>query len=183
MDSEKLKQITNQSNKKSINSSSKKQIYLIATVITVLIIGIFVDQYFEKQKRIKETVDLMVQVANEQEYNRYINSGMSKDSLGNYVGAINDYNKAKNTEIENESNYFSAYALSGFSKTALKDYKGAIIEFNSAIQIDSTISNTYKYRGLCKFMSNDKNGACLDWNKAQELGDTTVQEYITKICN
>ena len=66
---------------------------------------------------------------------------MSKESLGDYVGAIKDYNKAKNTEIENESNYFSAYQLSGISKTLLKDYKGAIIEFNGAIQIDSAVSD------------------------------------------
>jgi hypothetical protein len=183
MENKELKQITNQLNKKAINGSAKKRNYLIATVITVLIIGIFAYQYYEKQKRINETADLLVQVINEQEYNKYIKSGMSKESLGDYVGAIKDYNKAKNTEIENESNYFSAYQLSGFSKTLLKDYKGAIIEFNGAIQIDSAVSDSYKYRGLCKFRINDKNGACLDLYKAQELGDTEVQEYINKLCN
>lgn len=183
MDSEELKQITNQLNKKAINRSAKKRIYLIATIFTAVIIVIFAYRYYEEKMRVEETVDFMLQVSNEQDYNKYIESGMSKDSLGDFIGAIEDYNKAKNIKIADEGNYFSAYQLSGLSKTSLKDYKGAIIEFNGAIRIDSTVSNSYVYRGFCKFLSNDKNGACLDWSKAQELGNPNVQKDIDKLCN
>ena len=183
MEIEKSKQITNQLIIKVINRNTKKRIYLITIIFIALIIGIFVYRYYEEKKKVKEIVDLVLEAKNEEDYYKYIKSGMSKDSVGDFIGAIEDYNKAKIIKIANGGNYFSVYQLSGLSKIALKDYKGAIIEFNSAIRIDSSASNSYEYRGYCKFLSNDKNGACLDWSKAKELGNTDVNKDINKFCN
>ena len=182
MDNKELKQTTNQLNKKSINISAKKRIYLIATIFIELIIGIFAYRYYEEKKRVKELVELMISTDAMHSYMNYIESGISKDSLGDFKGAIEDYNKAKNIILE-DGNNFLAYKLCGSSKTVLKDYKGALLDFNEAIRIDSSSSDTYLYRGFCKFLSNDKNGACLDWVKAQELGNADANIQIKKFCN
>lgn len=182
MDNKELKQITNQLNKKAINISAKKRIYLIATIFIVLIIGIFAYRYYEEKKRVKQLVDFMMSTEALSSYNEYIESGMSKDSLGDFKGAIEDYQLAKYINLE-DGNKFLAYYLCGQSKTHLKDYKGALIDFDEAIRIDSSSSNSYVFRGFCKFLSNDKNGACLDWSKAQELGNADAYKQIKKFCN
>lgn len=69
-------------------------------------------------------------IPNEQELST---QGDEKYKLGDYSGAISDYNKA----IEIDSNNVHAYAGRGNAKYNLKDYYGAISDCNKAIKISS----------------------------------------------
>lgn len=163
--------------------STKIRNYLLAVIFITYIIGIFVYQNYEEKKEIKVILDKMTDFDNIQHYNKYIESGMSKDSLGDYKGAIEDYNTAIFGSGSDLEENFLAYFLRGISETNLKDYKRAIIDFDKAIQINSSNSNSYLYRGYCKLLSKDKNGACLDWSKGSELGNDLANEYIKEYCN
>jgi tetratricopeptide (TPR) repeat protein len=186
MENKELKQITNQLNKKAINSSAKKRNYLIATIFTTLIIGIFAYQYYEEKKEVKELVDSMMIADSlhrnndaERRYNKYIKSGLSKDSLGDYRGAIADCSKA----IELNPNNSMAYYLCGLFKFNLKEYKNAIIDFNGAIRIDSSssdayISSAYKYSGISKYNLKEYKNAIIDFNGAIRIDSNSSDAYL-----
>jgi tetratricopeptide (TPR) repeat protein len=158
--------------------STKNRNYLLATIFTTLIIiGIFAYRYYEERKRVEVIVDLMMSTDALDSYNKYIESGMSKDSLGDFKGAIEDYYQAKIIILEDGSN-FSAYQLSGLSKTALKDYKDAIIDFDGAIRIDSSESNSYYFRGFCKTALKDYKDAIIDFNDAIRLDSSVSNSYL-----
>jgi len=58
----------------------------------------------------------------------YFNSGLKKGKSGDWVGAIQDYNKA----IELNPNHADAYGNRGAAKGRLQDYRGAIQDYNKA---------------------------------------------------
>ena len=119
----------------------------------------------------------------------YFNRGMSKDSLKDRRGAIDDYTKA----IELNPNYSEAYFNRGLSKaslanrikfttndnctyydsalekTNLEDRRGAIDDYTKAIELNPNYSEAYYNRGFSKNELKDKKGARLDWAKAKEL--------------
>ena len=62
----------------------------------------------------------------------YFYSGYEKDDLGDFQGAINDYNIA----ISLNPNFANAFNNRGLSKLNLEDYNGAISDFNQAIDLN-----------------------------------------------
>ncbi|MCX8194741.1 MAG: tetratricopeptide repeat protein [Candidatus Micrarchaeota archaeon] len=58
----------------------------------------------------------------------YSNRGVAKFSLGDYIGAIEDFTKA----IELNPNYAEAYYNRGLAKVKLKDYDSAFIDILKA---------------------------------------------------
>ncbi len=109
----------------------------------------------------------------------YCNRGYAKHNLGDYRGAIQDYNKA----IQLNPDYANAYYNRGIAKARLGDYRGAIQDYNKAIQLNPDDAEAYNNRGGAKFLLGDKNGACLDWSKAWELGNLNAYDFIKKYCN
>lgn len=106
----------------------------------------------------------------------YFWNGHIKDGLGDYIGAIQDFNKA----IEFNPEYDYAYCKRGMSKASLGDHRGAIQDFNKAIEIYSRLHNEphkvmlyYQRRGLSKAKLGDHIGAIQDFNKTIEI----VPEY------
>jgi tetratricopeptide (TPR) repeat protein len=61
----------------------------------------------------------------------------SQRVLGNYQGALDDYNKA----IKIDSKYASAYNNRGITKAALGDRKGALEDQKKAVKLDPNFKN------------------------------------------
>jgi tetratricopeptide (TPR) repeat protein len=145
--------------------------------------------------------------------NKYYNSGVKKETRGNYDSAIVDYNHA----IEINPNFIEAYVNRGRAKGRLSDYKGAVSDFNKVLEINPEESFAWNNRGICKYELGDYSGsladaevalrinhgnaeayntrgnakyklgdfsgACIDWSKAAELGFTQAYAIIRKNCN
>lgn len=110
----------------------------------------------------------------------YLGRAMAKGDLGDFKGALSDLNKC--------ISYFPAptdapYYLRGVIKRELGDYRGSISDFNKAIEINSTVSYYYFYRGLSKLLLNEKDNGCLDLSKAGELGYYEAYDTIKELCN
>ena len=109
----------------------------------------------------------------------YFESGREKYKNEDYYGAIADYTKA----IEIDLNYASAYALRGDPKRKLKDYYGAIADYTKAIEIDPNYDYAYAFRGVAKEELGDLNGACADWKEAAKLGYDEAVKWVSDQCN
>lgn len=75
-----------------------------------------------------------------------------KQSLEDYRGAINDYDKLIEVLGKLKSN------------------------------IDNFYNSSFYYRGICKLLVNNKEGACQDWSKAGELGEVNAYDKIKQYC-
>ena len=108
----------------------------------------------------------------------YFYSAFAKDDLGDYTGAIQDYNKA----IELDPDLAMAYNNRGKAKISLGDNRGAIQDLNKMIELNPYDAKAYNNRGTCKYILSDKYGGCLDLSKAGELGYEKAYETIRKYC-
>ncbi|OFY84655.1 MAG: hypothetical protein A3F72_01475 [Bacteroidetes bacterium RIFCSPLOWO2_12_FULL_35_15] len=106
-------------------------------------------------------------------------SGVEKDELKDYKGAIAEYSKA----IALNPKYAIAYYNRGISKNNLKDYLGAIADYTKAIEINPKDAAPYLYRGISKISMNQKANGCLDLRKAADLGSEEASELIKESCN
>lgn len=143
----------------------------------------------------------------------YYNRGIENAKLKDFLGAIQDYNKAIelnpndyifyynrgnakfkmnifhdaiqdfNKSIELNDNHSSSYNNRGLAKARLEDYRGAISDYDKAILLDASDAEAYYNRGLSKLMLKDKNSGCLDLSKAGELGETDAYAVIKQLCN
>ena len=109
----------------------------------------------------------------------YFNRGIAKYNLGDYRGAIANYNKV----IELNPNDAATYNNRGNAKHKLGDYRGAIADYNKVLKLNPNNADAYNNKGFAKHKLGDKNGACLDWSKAGELGYYEAYDTIKKVCN
>ncbi len=107
-----------------------------------------------------------------QEFKELIEIALNKVFLKDYVGAIDDYNKA----IELYPNYAIAYYNRGGAKYDLQDYAGAIEDYNKAIELDPKCKHFYYFRGLAKKHLGYIKGHDIDMKKYEKL----QKEYIFK---
>ena len=72
--------------------STKKRNYFIATILIALSLGIWAYRNHEKNKEIESLVNLMMEpdAITLNRSTEYIQSGITKDSLGDFNGAIAD---------------------------------------------------------------------------------------------
>ena len=108
----------------------------------------------------------------------YYASAYQKNELGDYKGALDDYNRA----IALNPNFVNAYIGRGNLKDdQLNDPQGALADYNRAITLDSKSSLAYNNRGLVredKF--NDSQGALTDFNQAIALNPNFVEAYNSR---
>ena len=142
----------------------------------------------------------------------YYNRGSAKSELGDFWGALSDYQKAieiqpdfsmaynnlgwlyykkndfinalkyVNKSIEIDSHNSIAFDSRAEIKFKMKDYNGTIIDCNNALKINSKLANSYFIRGRALYHLGKKIEACQDWSLAGQLGKTEVYDYITKYC-
>ncbi|MFW9263432.1 effector-associated domain EAD1-containing protein, partial [Nostoc sp. CALU 546] len=76
----------------------------------------------------------------------YYKQGLSRHFLGDYQGAIEDYNLA----IKLNPNDADYYYRRGISRNWLTNYQGAIEDFNQAIKLNPNDANYYYNRGISR---------------------------------
>ena len=109
---------------------------------------------------------------------KYFNQGFKKYLVGNYQGAIADYDKG----IGINPQYADAYYSRGIAKSNLGDYQGAIADYTKAIEINPQDADVYSNRGITREMVNDLKGACDNWRKAADLGDELSAKWVKNQC-
>ena len=108
-----------------------------------------------------------------------------KTELGDYRGAIEDYNTY--LELDGEGNH--AYALNnrGFAKYKLGNYNGAMQDVDESLQLRSDNAYAYRNRALINLAFDSINKACRDLHVADSLGFSTeygeeVKSLIEQYC-
>lgn len=110
------------------------------------------------------------------DYKAYYNLGLTKVLLGEYSGALQDYNKA----IEINPNDATVYYNRGCLKNILNNFTEAIQDFDKVIEINPDNASAYYNRGRAKSKLADYRSAMHDFNKAIELFPDYSQAYVER---
>ncbi len=92
----------------------------------------------------------------------YNNRGFAKHNLGDYKGAITDYDQT----IYLQPDYVLTYVNRAVTKYNLEDYKGAITDYDQAICLQPDYALAYTNRGAAKENLKDYKGAITDYSQA-----------------
>lgn len=148
---------------------------------------------------------------NSQSGEDYYKGGLKKSAMGDYTGAIAEFDKA----IQINPYYALAYYNRGLAKNSLgyydeaiadidksielkagspktfmsrgiikfnkHDFESALKDFNSLLTLDASNATAYYYLGYCKLYLNI-NDACYDLIKAVDLGEMKAKELLDKYC-
>ena len=123
----------------------------------------------------KQLLEKNIQIDVE-EAKKYFARALEKDNIGDYQGALRDYNEA----IRCNPNYTDAYINRGGIKSDLGDKQGAVIDYNEAIRIDPDDADAYFNRGLVKSDLGDKQGAIADYNEAIHINPDDASVYYNR---
>ena len=106
----------------------------------------------------------------------YNNRAVARYELGDYKGAVKDYDKA----ISIDPDFAVAYYNRGKAKYAIGDHKGAIKDYDKAISIDPNYADAYTNRGLVKYAIGDYKGAIKDYDKAISINPNDAFAYTNR---
>jgi tetratricopeptide (TPR) repeat protein len=150
------------------------------------------------------------QVFGQLNIDHFIRVGETRIQIGNYVGAIENFNivirfkphlpepyyfrglakhqlddyrgaiQDYNTAIEIKPFYPDAFMNRGLAYLQLNDYKKAIEDYNRAIELDPNNANIYNNRGIAKISIKDIDGAIADYDKALEINPKFTNSYINR---
>jgi tetratricopeptide (TPR) repeat protein len=120
-------------------------------------------------------------------YDSHYNWGMLRYQIGDYVGALEAFNKA--FEENPKTDDFMLYAYRGNTRSKMGLHREAIADFDRAIILrpkrvidyPNWIRN-YFNRGVAKYYLNNSSGACEDWKKAYDMGYGSAGEYLNDFC-
>lgn len=120
-------------------------------------------------------------------YDSHYNWGMLRYQIGDYVGALEAFNKA--FEENPKTDDFMFYAFRGNTRSKMGLHREAIADFDRAIILrpkrvvdyPNWIRN-YFNRGVAKYYLNNSSGACEDWKKAYDMGYGSAGEYLNDFC-
>ena len=117
--------------------------------------------------------------------NSYRFRGVAKLEMGDYRGAIADFNNAielhKKRDIIYVGNLGVYYLNRGIAKAKLGNTMDAINDIDYSIELYPW-GGKYHKLALLKFKLGDKEGACLDLSRAGELGYKKAFETIRARC-
>ncbi len=105
--------------------------------------------------------------------NHYIRVGETRIQIGNYVGAIENFNIV----IKFKPHLPEPYYFRGVAKHQLEDFRGAILDYNTAIDIKPFYPEAFMHRGLAYLQLNDYPKAIADYNRAIELDPNNADIY------
>ncbi|MEZ5043698.1 MAG: tetratricopeptide repeat protein [Saprospiraceae bacterium] len=104
----------------------------------------------------------------------FLNRGISKRMLGDFGGALIDFNSAVEAYPKNASLYKNRGNLNlvfGFYHHAIQDY-------TTAIQLQTDFAAAYYNRGLAHLLVHDPVSACFDLSQSADLGfEEGVEKY------
>lgn len=113
--------------------------------------------------------------------------GVLRYQIGDYVGALEAFNKA--FEENPKTDDFMIYSYRGNARSKIGLHTDAIADFDKAISLrpkrvidyPNWIRN-YFNRGVAKYYLDNGTGACEDWKKAYDLGYGSASEYLIDFC-
>jgi len=121
-------------------------------------------------------------------YKNFYNWGILKYQTGDYIKAIDYFEKALDANPKTKD--FMVYSYMGNAQSKLHRFNDAVGSYNRALQMKpdnimdySNWVRNYFNRGVAKYYLDDMNGACIDWRKALELGFGPAHDYILEYCN
>lgn len=103
----------------------------------------------------------------------YMRVGETRIQIGNYVGAIENFNIV----IKFKPYLPEPYYFRGIAKHQLEDFRGAIQDYDKAIEIKPFYPEAYMYRGLAFLEINDYAKSIADYNRAIELNPNDANIY------
>lgn len=103
----------------------------------------------------------------------YMRVGETRIQIGNYVGAIENFNIV----IRFKPHLPEPYYYRGVAKHQLDDFRGAIKDYDKAIEIKPFYPEAYMYRGLAYLQLNDFSKSIADYNRAIELNPRDANIY------
>lgn len=95
----------------------------------------------------------------------YQNRGLYRQNIGNFQGALEDYNEA----VKVEPHSITAPLTRGIIKGQMGDFKGGIEDINRSIAIADTSYDQFFQRGYLEEQLGDVQAAMLDYNKALQM--------------
>lgn len=142
----------------------------------------------------------------------YFEKGILKETKKDFKGAIKEFKKAINEDLNYSPAYFEkgicqmaltdyesaveafdnviridfknsqAYLKRAVSLISLQKYKEALLDLDKLIELDSSTADNFLFRGLLREEIGNKIGACEDFNKAKMGGDILADECLQKYC-
>jgi hypothetical protein len=120
-------------------------------------------------------------------YDSNYNWGLLRYQIGDYLGALEAFNKA--LEEDPSTDDFLIYSYRGNTRSKMGLHSTAIADFDKAISLrpkriidyPNWIRN-YFNRGVAKYYMDNLTGACEDWKKAYDLGYGSASEYLMDFC-
>lgn len=119
----------------------------------------------------------------------FYRQGYAYYNLGDYEGAIENFNQALRLDPHNAKAYFNrgnAYYQMAQSSNSEPEYRQALEDFNQALRLNSHDAETYFKRGLVRSEiarskdSREYQGAIEDFNQAIRLDPRNVQAYVSR---
>ena len=102
--------------------------------------------------------------------------GNAKNHLGDYQGAIADYDEA----IRLNPDDAGVFNNRGNAKQDLEDYQGAIKDFDEAIRLNPDDAFAFNNRGATKGKLGDHQGAVADFDEAIRLKDNFSEAFFNR---
>jgi tetratricopeptide (TPR) repeat protein len=90
----------------------------------------------------------------------FVSRGQRLAKAGNHRGAIDEYNKA----LESDANNFEAYYRRGVAYVLLKDFQAAIANFDQMLGLNPNNAGLYLRRGYARGELKDYQGAISDYS-------------------
>ena len=107
----------------------------------------------------------------------FYNRAISKEYLGDYIGAIADYSKA----IELNPNPSEKILFwRGYTYERNENYEKAIEDYSSAIKINPNYENAYFFRAYTKFLIEDYEGSIEDYSTVIKLNPNNEDAYFNR---
>ncbi len=120
-------------------------------------------------------------------YTSNYNWGVLRYQIGDYLGAVEAFNKAVDENPKSQD--FMLFAYRGNALSKIGRYQDAIANFDRAIALKpvkvvdySNWVKNYFNRGVAKYYLEDYTGACEDWKKSYDLGYGSASDYLNKFC-
>ena len=106
----------------------------------------------------------------------YFTWGNTKAGLGDYKGAIADFDNA----IRLKPDHANTYNNRGIAKDNLGQHSAAIADFDSAIRLKPDHANAYLYRGVAKSKLGQHSAAIADFDNAIRLKPDHASAYFNR---
>lgn len=103
----------------------------------------------------------------EETYPAYTDQGYERMRLGDFKGAIADFDQA---EELHPSQCINIYTGRAYAYYKAGDFDKALVEFDQALFLDANSATVYFYRGLVYLHKGDYEAAIADYDKAIALG-------------